>query len=433
MEAATLAYIGMALVLVLLFLGMPIGIAMGVIGIAGMVIIVGWDAGIGRLGTVPFRTFNYYDMVVVPLFVLMGMFCFYSKISGDLYDAVYKWLGHLPGGIGITTIGATAFFSAVSGSSVACAATMGVVALKEMKRYNYDPALATGCVAAGATLDILIPPSVVMVLYGLLTEQSIGKLFIAGIIPGIILSIFYIMVILVLCKRNPLLGPPGGRTSFTEKVVSLKSTWAVLLLFLLVMGGLYFGVFTPTEAGGIGAFGAFIFALATRRLDWKSFRDSLTDSAKTTGMIFTILVGAMFLICLLAVSEVPYKLASIIGGLPVSRYMIMTAIIIVYIFLGCIMDTIGMILLTVPIFFPVIVALGFDPIWFGVIIVMMAEIALITPPVGVSVYIIKGIAKDIPMGTIFRGIFPFFVADLVFVVLMVIFPQIALVLPNTMK
>jgi tripartite ATP-independent transporter DctM subunit len=309
---------------------------------------------------------------------------------------------------------------------------MGTVALPEMKRYRYDPALATGCVAAGGTLGILIPPSVGFIIYGIITEQSIGKLFIAGIIPGITQASIYIMTIYILCRLNPDMGPPGPSTTLKQKLMSINKTWAVLLLFILVIGGLYFGVFSPTEAAGIGAFGAFAFALIRRKLHWHAFKESVVETVKTTGMIFIIITGAMILGYFLAVSRVPSELAGYINALPVSRYVILGIIILFYMFLGCIMDGIAMVLITVPIFFPLILALGFDGIWFGVIVTVMAEIGLITPPVGLNVFVIQGIAKDVPMYTIFRGILPFFVADLILVVFLVAFPQISLFLPGMM-
>lgn len=433
MEPLTIGYIGIAILFVLLFSGMPIGIVMAVIGFAGMVFLNGWPAGIGLLGTVPFRTWNSYDLSVVPLFILMGTLCFHAGIGEALYRNVHNWLGHLPGGLAMATVGACAWFASVSGSSLATAATMGTVALPEMKRYKYSDALATGCIAAGGTMGILIPPSVIMIVYGMLTEQSVGKLFLAGFIPGVLEAVFYMIVIYILCKLNPLTGPRGPQTSLKTKIVALKDTWGVLVLFVLVMGGIYMGVFTPTEAGGVGAFGAFIFALARRRLTWQAFRYSLSDTVKTTAMIFVLVLGAMVFGYFLTVTRLPNELANLISGLPVSRYVTMVAILITYIFLGCVIESMSMILLTIPIFFPVILSLGFNPIWFGIIIVRMVEIAQITPPVGINVYVIKGVARDVPMGTIFRGIIPFFIADICHVTLLVTVPQLSIWLPGMMK
>ncbi len=433
MEPLTLGYIGLAVMFVLLFSGMPIGLVMATIGFAGMVILTGWEGGIAVVGTVPYRTWSSYDLSVAPLFVLMGTLCFYAGISKDLYNVVYKWLGHLPGGLGVATIGACAVFSAVSGSSIACAATFGKVTLPEMKRYNYDPALASGSVAAGGTLDMLIPPSVMMIIYCILTAQSIGKLFLAGFIPGIILALFYIATIYILCKRNPLIGPRGPATTWKTKFASLKGIWMTLLLFVLVIGGLYFGVFTPTEAAGIGAFGAFIFGVIQRKINWPVFKESLIDTGKTTAMIFIILFGAMIFNYFLAVTRLPFSISTIVGELEVNRYLVLTGILVLYIVLGAVMDEIAMVLLTVPIFYPVILSLGFDPIWFGVIIIMMCVFGMIAPPVGMIVYVLKGVAPDIPMWTIYRGCLPFFLAAVLVVILLVTFPQIVLFLPDLMK
>jgi tripartite ATP-independent transporter DctM subunit len=433
MTPLTIGYISIAFLILFLFSGIPIGIVMGLIGFLGMAYIGGWGAALGLVGNVPYTTFASYDLSVVPLFILMGSFCFYAGISKDLYDTVHSWLGQLRGGLAMATVAACAGFAAVSGSSLATAATMGTVALPEMKRYKYDPALATGCVAAGGTIGILIPPSIGLVIYGVITEQSIGKLFLAGFIPGVLEALFYMATIYILCKLNPLMGPPGPRTSFKHKILALRGTWMVLLLFVLVIGGLYFGVFSPSEAAGVGACGAFIFALLRRRLNWLNFKDSLLETIVTAAMIFVIILGAMILGYFLAVTRLPFELANLISGLALNRYIILVIILLFYILLGCIMDSLAIILLTVPIFFPLILALGFDPIWFGIIIVRVTEIGLITPPVGLNVYIIKGVAKDVPMYTIFRGIVPFLMADICHVVLLVAVPQLALFLPGFMK
>ena len=433
MTPLTIGYIGIGLLIVLLFSGIHIGVVMGVIGFLGIACISGWAAGLIVLKTVPFTTFANYSMSVVPLFILMGGFCFYAGISKELYDTVHKWLGHLRGGLAMATVGACAAFAAVSGSSLATAATMGTVALPEMRRYKYDPALAAGCIAAGGSIGILIPPSVPLIIYGILANQSIGKLFIAGIIPGVLEAIFYIITIYILCRLNPARGPSGSKTGFMEKITSLKATWGVLLLFIIVIGGIYFGIFSPTEAAGVGACGACIFAMVRRRLGWPNFKASVVGTVKTTSMIFVIFLGAMIVGYFLAVTRLPFELADFVGGLPVNRYVILGLILAVYFVLGCIMDSLAMILLTVPIFYPLITALGFDPIWFGIIIVRAAEIGLITPPVGLNVFVICGITKDIPMYTIFKGIIPFIIADICHVILLVTVPQVATFLPGLMK
>jgi len=332
----------------------------------------------------------------------------------------------------MATVGACAGFAAVSGSSVATAVTMGTVALPEMERYKYDPRLATGCIAAGGTIGILIPPSIGFVLYGILTQQSIGKLFVAGFIPGVLEAIFYIITIYVLCKRNPLMGPPAPRTSFVEKMFSLKGTWGVLALFVLVIGGIYLGVFTPSEAAAIGAFGALLFALGRRKLGWQGFKSSLVDTAESSGMAIGILLTAMIFGYFLAVTRLPFELADVVAGLPIPPLGVLLLILLIYMVLGCVMPALAMIVLTVPIFYPLAMAVGYDPIWFGVIIVRVMEMAQITPPMGITVFVIKGVAKDIPMYTIFRGIFPFLIADICEIALLIAVPQIALFLPGLM-
>lgn len=433
MTPLSIGFIGLAVLFVLLLSRMPIGLVMALVGFAGFAIIAGFNDALGVLGTVPYSTFANYNMSIIPLFILMGAFCYYSGLSKDLYETVHAWLGHFRGGLSMATIGACASFAAVSGSSLATAATMGTVALPEMKRFKYDDRLATGAVAAGGTIGILIPPSIVLILYAVLTEQSIGKLFLAGVIPGVLEAVFYLLTIYILCKFNPLLGPPGPRTTFRQKIYSLRNSWVVLVLFLVIMGGLYLGWFSPIEAAGIGAFGAFILALLRKKLPWRSFKESLFDTGKTTVMIFIILLGAMIFGYFLAVSRLPYELAATIGALQVNSYVILAIILVFYLFLGAVMDSLAMMLLTVPIFFPLVLELGFNPIWFGILIVRVCEIGLITPPVGLNVYIIRGVAKDVPMQTIFRGIAPFLIADVLHVVLLVAFPQLSLFLPNLMK
>jgi tripartite ATP-independent transporter DctM subunit len=430
--------VGILLLIAVLFSGMPIGIVMGLIGFLGMAYVGGTNAALTSMGSSPYTTASSYGLSVVPLFVLMGSFCFFSGLSRDLYSTAYKWLGHLPGGLAMATVGGCAGFAAVSGSSVATTATMGMVALPEMRRYKYDRKLATGCIAAGGSIGILIPPSIILVIYGILTEQSIGKLFLAGFIPGILEAVFYMITIYILCRMNPLLGPRGEKSNLKQRLVSLKDTWGVLALFLLVIGGIYVGIFTPTEAAGVGAFGALLFALGMsvlgkRPFTWRNFVDSLLDTGKTTAMVFVILIGANILGYFLAITRLPFALSDFVAGLAVNRYIVFSIIILVYLFLGAIMSSMAMIVLTVPILFPVITALGFDPIWFGIIIVRVVEIGQITPPVGINVFIMQGIAKDIPMYDIFQGIVPFLIADILHVALLIAVPGIALFLPSLMK
>lgn len=433
MEPVVIGYISIAIMIALLFSGIPVAVSMGILSLAGMWWLSGPGAALGLVQRVAYDTFASYDFSVIPLFLLMGEFCFYAGISTDLFSAAYKWIGNQRGGLAMATIGAAAVFSAVSGSSLACTATFSTVAVPEMKKYHYDPSLACGSVAAGGTLDVMIPPSIIFVVYGIITSTSIGKLLIAGLLPGILLAILFMFAIDFVCRRNPLIGPRGPRTSIKEKIYSLKNTWIVLLLFVLVIGGMYLGVFSPSEAAGVGAFGAFAFALARRKLGWTNFKASLRETCRTGGMIFTILLGAMMLNYFLAVTRLPAMLSSTIIGLQLNPYVIMVIIVIIYVILGALMDEMGMLLLTVPIFFPVIKSLGFDPIWFGVMVVMVCQVGMIAPPVGMTVFIVAGIVKDVPMGTVYRGIVPFFIADLFVIALIIAFPEIALWLPYLIK
>ena len=425
--------VGIGILLIILFSRMPIGFGMGLIGFLGFAYLVGFGPALGLLKTVPYSTFSSHSLSVIPLFILMGAFAFSAGLSRDLYQAAYKWLGHLRGGLAMATIGACACFAAISGSSMATAATMGTVTLPEMKKYNYDPALATGSVAAGGSMGILIPPSVILIIYGIITEQSIGKLFLAGFIPGMMEAVFYMVVIAIITRFKPQLGPRGPQTNIFEKLKALTTTWEVLTLFIIVIGGIYVGIFTPTEAAGIGAFGAFIFAVGKKRLTWTAFKESLSSSIKTSVMVFVIILGAMLLGYFLTVTRIPFDLAGYVSGLHLNRYVILILILLTFIVLGCVIETMAIILLTVPIFFPLIVQLGFNPIWFGILVVRATEIGLLTPPVGLNVFVIKGVAPDVPIGTIFRGIFPFLMADICHVAVLIAFPQLVLFLPGMMK
>jgi len=331
----------------------------------------------------------------------------------------------------MATIAACAGFAAVCGTSTAGMVTMGKVALPEMQRYKYDDRLACGCIAAGSTMGILIPPSMGFIMYGILTETSIGSLFMAGIFPGVLEAVFYMFTIYILCRRDPMLGPPGAKTSIKEKIISLKNTWLVILLFFLVMGGIYLGIFTPTEAGAIGAFGAIVIALFARRLNSQNFLNSVLETAKFTAMIILVMAGAFTFMKLMTISKLPYMLGEFVAGLPLSKYFILAAIIFVYIILGMFLDVIGCILITVPIFFPVVMALGFNPIWYGVIMVRVMEMGLITPPIGLDVFTLSG-TTGVPAGTIFRGVIPFLVSDILHIALLVAVPSISLFLPSMM-
>lgn len=426
----SIAIVALALLLILFFVGMPVAYAMGLVGLVGFCYMVSVESGFRLVAQDFYTTFASYSLTVIPMFIFMGSVAFHSGMSGRLFDTAYKFWGQVRGGLAISAVIACAGFAAICGSTNASAAAMGRVTLPEMKRHNYDPSLATGCVAAGGTLGILIPPSTIFIIYGILTQQSIGRLFAAGIFPGLILTALLALTIYIQCRLNPALGPSGARVIWKERIVSLLGVSEMVALFGLVMGGLFVGFFTPTEAGAVGAAGALGIGLGRRRLTWRAFVDSLAETTRITSMLLLILAGATLFGHFLAVTKVPFGLASWIGSLSMPPSIIMGGIILGYLIAGCFIDVLALIILTVPILFPLVVGLGFDPIWFGVIIVLVTGMGVITPPVGVNVYVIRGVARDIPLEVIFRGIFPFLGAMIVNAVLLIFFPQIALFLPN---
>jgi len=427
-----MALIGLIVLLLMLAFRMYIAFAMMLVGFLGMSYISGVNAGFHLMGTVPYSTTASYHLCVIPFFVLMGYLCAVAGISRDLYNTAYKWLGHFRGGLSMGTIGGCAGFAAVSGDSMGTAAVMGAAALPEMKRYRYNDSLATGCVAAGGTLGILIPPSMGFIIYAIITDTSISKLFIAGIFPGLLLALLFMLVVFIQTRINPGMAPPGPKVNLGDKLISLKDTWAMILIFVLVIGGIYQGIFTPTEAGAIGASGALVIGLINRQFSWKKLTTALLDTGRTVAMLFILLIGAYVLGYFLAGSEAPHQVSDFICNLPLPRYFLLTAILLVYLLLGCIMNILPAVIVTLPIFFPTILNLGFDPIWFGVILVIIMEMGLITPPVGMNVFVIKGVAKDVSIGKIYRGIFPFLAAMIVSVIILTFFPKIALFLPGAM-
>ena len=433
MNPLLVGLLGLVLLLTLLLLRMPIGLSMALTGFLGFCLLSTFNAGFSLLGLVTYQTASSYTLTVIPLFILMGQFAGHSRMGADLYQGIYRWIGFLPGGLAMATVAACAGFAAVSGSSLATAATLATVALPEMKRFHYDDRLATGSIAAGGTLGILIPPSTVMVIYGILTEQPIGTLFVAGILPGLLLSGLFLITIYILTVRNPELGPPGPRFSLRERIGALHSMGGLLGLFILVVGGLYAGWFTPTEAAGIGAFGALLMTLIKRRLNRGNLLASLTETALTTAMIFLILIGANIFGYFLAVSQIPEWVIGRVTSLGMNRYLVLGVVCLVYMVLGCLMEGLAIMVITLPVIYPMMMNLGFDPIWFGVVITLFMEMSLITPPVGMNVFVISGMARDVPMAVIFRGIFPFFLAMVVCLVLLILAPQIALFLPGTMS
>ena len=433
MEIELGQYFGIVALLIFLFSGMLIGAALGFLGFFGMAFLFGPDSGLGLLRTVPYAMTASYSLCVIPFFILMGELCFQSGLSEKLYQAAYKWVGRFRGGLSMATVLACGAFSAVSGSSLATAATMGAVSLPEMKRYKYADTLATGSIAAGGTIGILIPPSVVLIIYGILTEVSIAELFFAGIIPGLLSLVYYIIAIMIWTRINPEVGPAGPRFPMRERVKSLRDTWEVLCLFALIMGGIYGGLFTPTEAGAIGATGALVFGLIRRRITGKNLFSALLATGRTTSMVFLVVIGTAIYGYFLTSTQLPMELANYATNLAISPMAIIGAIVLICFGLGCIMGTLPLVFITVPIFAPVVETLGFDLIWFGIIVVVISEIGMITPPVGINVYIMKGIADDVPLSTIFRGIFPFLLADFARLFTLIAFPAVSLFLPQLLR
>lgn len=416
----------------LLILRVPIAYAMALVGFVGFSYLTSPAAAFSMVAKEIYSTFSSYSLSVIAMFVWMGFLAFYSGIGSRLYVFAYKSIGHYPGGLAIATQAACAVFGAICGSNTATAATIGAIALPEMKKYNYDASLATASVAAGGVLGVLIPPSVIFIIYGMATEQSIGKLFMAGIAPGILLMLLYMGAIYILASRNPALGPPGPKANWKEKIEALRGGLGeVLVIFSISMGGLFAGWFTPTEAGAVGAAGVLGVALIKRSLTREGFNKSLLDATRTTAMIMLLIAGAMIFGRLMAISRVPFELAHWAGALPLPPFAVMAIILLIYLILGCFIDALAMILLTIPIFYPIAVnTLGYDPIWFGVIIVLVVAMGVITPPVGMNVYILKGIAPEIPLEVIFKGIWPFLWAIIICLALLMAFPQIATFLPG---
>jgi C4-dicarboxylate transporter, DctM subunit len=430
MNPVVVGVIGIVIVLGLMALEVPIGFAMAFVGILGFTYLVNFQGAFFQAAAVPFTLITDYNFSVLPLFMFMAHIVFQSGLSMNLYDCANKWMGRLPGGLAIATIGACAVFAAISASSIATAVTIGLVAIPEMKKHGYHHGFACGTVAVGGTLGPLIPPSGILIIYGILTQQSIGKLFIAGIVPGIILSLMFMALIYFRARINPALAPPGPRVSFKEKIVSLGRAVEILVLVAFTLGGLIVGWFTPTEAGAVGAGGAVFITLVRRRLDWKKFKQAAVDTIEGTGMIFVILIGALVLNAFMSVSKVPMALAGMMTGLSLPKEAILGIMVLIYLALGCLVDAMAMILLTIPIFYPVAVAAGVDPIFFGILIVLVVEMAVITPPVGMNVYAISGIDKETPMIEIFKGGIPYVFVILLFIIMVIFFPRIVTFLPQ---
>jgi tripartite ATP-independent transporter DctM subunit len=427
----SLGVLGMLLLFVLLFLRMPIGFAMTLVGFLGMWALTGsMMAPLRLLGISPYAETASFIMAVLPLFVLMGELAFFSGMSQDLFESAYKWFGRMPGGLAMASVAGSAGFAAVCGDSLATAVTMGSIALPEMKKRGYSPALATGGIAAGGTLGILIPPSLGFIFYAIVTEESVGQLFVAGFIPGLLLAVLFILYIYIVANLNPHKAPPGEAFSFKEKIVSLKGVIAMVGLFILILGGILGGVFSPTEGGAIGAACCFCYALARRRINKTILNKALEETVKITCKIMVVVIGVGILGSFLASSRLPYHLANLVTGLELNRYLVLMAIVLLYLFLGCLMNVIPIMLLTLPAIFPSVLALGFDPIWFGVISVILMEMGQITPPIGIIVFAVGSMEKELPLETIFRGVVPFVICMLLCVLILTFFPQIALWLPG---
>ncbi len=430
--------IGFAALLALIFARVPLAIAMGVVGVAGFGYVQvfefgnprGWDAALNMVSQVAFDTGLSYGLSVVPLFILMGNLITEAGISAQLYRASNAFLGHLRGGLALATVVSCGAFSAVCGSSMATAATMAKVAMPPMRQYKYADTLASGSIAAGGTLGILIPPSVILVVYGLITETSIGHLFIAGLLPGLVGIILYLVAVAVTVTLDPSLGPAGERASWRERLVAFKDVWGIVLLFTVVMGGIYLGAFTPTEAAGIGASGAFFLALLRRRLTWHGLHKALSGSVRTTAMLFFLVIGAEMFSNFINLAGMPGALRDMVMGAEISPALVIVGILAVYLVLGCVLESMSMILLTVPVFYPVVQALGFDLVWFGIVVVVVTEISLITPPVGLNVFVLRTVLPDVSLRTIFKGVAPFWVADIVRLALIASIPALSLALPQ---
>ena len=427
------AAIGFGAMLALVFLRVPIAIGMGLVGFAGFAAIVNSKAALAMVAALTYETGINYTLSVVPLFILMGAFVTRAGLSSELYDASYAFLGHLRGGLAMATIIACGGFSAVCGSSLATAATMAKVSMPSMRRFGYADSLATGAIAAGGTLGILIPPSVLMVIYGLMTEQDIGKLFIAGLIPGLVAIGLYLLAIMAVVRVIPSSGPPGERTPWLQRLRALRSVWGILVLFTLVMGGLYGGVFTPTEAGGIGATGAFFFLIGRRGWSLAEIYGVLLETVRTTAMLFFVLIGALIFANFINYTELPATLIRTAASFEASPVHVLLAIVAIYLILGCVLESLSMILLTVPIFAPLVSQLGIDLIWFGIIIVVATEISLITPPIGVNIFVLRSVLPEVSTMTIFRGVTPFWSVDILRIGLIVAFPALSLWLPDLMR
>ncbi|MBA7572188.1 C4-dicarboxylate TRAP transporter large permease protein DctM [subsurface metagenome] len=430
MNPATIGIIGIVVMIILFLLRMPVAFAMILVGFAGFAVVSGTGPAFSTLARDIFAQFSSYPLSVIPMFILMGTFAYASGINRRLYETGYAWVGQFRGGLTMATVLACSGFAAICGSTTATVATMGKIALPEMKRYNYDDTLATGTVAAAGTLGILIPPSTIFIVYALLTEQSIGKLFVAGVLPGALLTLLFISTVFLVCLRNPSLGPAGPPTTWRHKLKAVSGLTETVVLFLFVIGGLFLGWFSPTQAGAMGAVGALLIGLARRELTWRKFVEATKDGLRTACMVIFIITGAIVFGHFMTITRIPFMLADWMTGLSLPPMAIIGIIAFIFFIGGFFMDSMALTVLLIPIFFPLLINLQVDLIWFGVIVVLLAEMGVITPPVGVNVFVMKGIAPDVPLESIFKGILPFLVALIVCLIILIVFPQIATFLPS---
>jgi C4-dicarboxylate transporter, DctM subunit len=424
--------IGFGMMIVLVLLGINVCFAILISGVTGLIITIGFQPALSSMAIIAFERATDYSFAVIPLFMLMSAFIATSDIGKHAYEMSRAWLGHFRGGLAMATVGACALFAACTGSSMAGAIAFGRISYPEMIRYGYQPKLALGTIAAGATMGILIPPSMGFIIIGILTQISIGKLFIAGIIPGILQATFYIVLIFILCRLNPKLGPAGPKTTSRQKIGSLRLTWPIISLFALIIGGMYGGIFSATEAGAIGSFGALIIALVQKQLNRTSFTGALLDSAQVTGMIIALVTGAFIFKQFLAISRIPFVFSAYLADVGINRYVVLGLLVLVYIILGCVFDIYAIMLMTVPIIFPIMQSLGFNPIWFGVIMVRLMEMGDITPPFGFNLFALSGTIRDAKINDLYRGIIPFLIADVSHLGLLIAVPALSTFLPDLM-
>ncbi len=427
-ESMIIGLLGIVLLLVLMFLRLPVAYCMTVVGFLGFSYLTNFNAGLNLLSRDLYDVFSSYSLTLIPLFVFMGYIAFYAGVSSKLFDVAYKFLGRIRGGLAMATIGACAAFGAICGSATATAATMGTIAIPEMKRYNYGMKLACGCVASGGSLGSLIPPSVVLIVYGIATQQSIGELFIAGIIPGLLVTAFMLIAIAIYCRIHPNEGPPGQKFTIKEMFASVLELWETILVFICVMGGMFFGLFTPTKAGAVGSACILIIVALQRKISWKGLWSAITETLNTSCMVLMLIAGATIFGHFLAVSRIPMELSGIVAGMDLPNWGVMAMICLIYLVAGCFIDALALIMLTIPIFYPIVMNMGYDPIWFGIIIVLISQMGIITPPVGVNVFVVSGIAK-VELPVVFRGVLPFLYALIVATGFLIAFPALVTWLP----